>query len=335
MNETLLTLGIESSCDETAVAVLRGTGERLSSLVATQTDLHARYGGVVPEVASRRHADVIRPMVAEALAEAGVGLDDIGLVGATRGPGLVGALLVGLSYAKGLAWARNLPLVGVNHLEGHMAAALLAEPELPMPALFLLVSGGHTELYLMRSFGDLLHLGGTRDDAVGEAYDKVAKMLGMGYPGGALVDAAARRGKAIYDVPVALPGDNCDFSFSGPKTAVRQIVERGEASMEDVCASFQKGAVAALVKKTTVALDRTNPRSLAMVGGVACNSAARQAMRELGERRGMPVAIPEPHLCSDNGLMIAAAAARKFFAAPSLAAWRNFADLDADPGWMP
>ncbi len=335
MRSPLLTLAFESSCDETAVAVLEGERIVRSSVVSTQAELHAKYGGVVPEVACRRHAEVIRPATCEALREAGVTLDDIGLIAATAGPGLVGALLVGLSYAKGIAWGRRLPLVPVNHLEGHMAAALLAEPDLPTPALFLLVSGGHTELYLMRSFGDLTRLGGTRDDAAGEAFDKVARMVGLGYPGGPLVEKRAREGNPRYPVPVALANSDYEFSFSGPKTVIRQLVDKGEGSVEDLCASFQQGVVAALVKKTGVAIERNGPKSLALVGGVAANGAVREGIARLAAEKGLPVAIPPLSLCGDNAAMIAAAGVRRYLLAPDDPRWFAFDRIDADPSWAP
>ena len=292
MNDKLTTLGIESSCDETAAAVMEGKFTQLSSVIASQDEIHNQYGGIVPELACRRHLEMIRPVVAEALDRAGKTLDDIDLVAVTRGPGLVGALLVGLSYAKALAWGRGLPLVGVNHLEGHLMSAFVSRPDMPLPCVSLLVSGGHTELYLIEQIGKLKRLGGTRDDAGGEAFDKVARMLGLGYPGGHAVEQSAKNGKPKYDVPVAMAkSDNLDFSFSGPKTAVKYILRKleedgAEIPVADVCASFQSAVAKALTLKTRLAVEQYNPNSIALVGGVARNGAVREAMYKLGDKMG-------------------------------------------------
>ncbi|MGK7344212.1 MAG: tRNA (adenosine(37)-N6)-threonylcarbamoyltransferase complex transferase subunit TsaD [Candidatus Nitrospinota bacterium M3_3B_026] len=341
MSDDLLTLGIETSCDETAAAVLRGRFEILSSVVASQNEIHNKYGGVVPELACRRHAEVIQPVVMEALARAGIGTGDVGLVAVTRGPGLVGALLVGLSWAKAFAFGRRAPLVGVNHLEGHMASAALSRPDAPMPAVGLAVSGGHTELFLARGWASLEWLGGTMDDAAGEAFDKVAKLLGLGYPGGPVLERAAREGKPVFDIPVALSGSSSlDFSFSGPKTAVRNLVEKikrsgGELPVADICASFQKAVVDALEAKTRLAVERLRPASIAVVGGVAANGALRERMLAMGEELGVEVVIPPPELCSDNAAMIASAGAVRYLENPGAPEFSDYLEMDADPSWLP
>jgi len=338
----LITLGIETSCDETAVAVLRGASQVLSSKVASQDDIHSAHGGIVPELACRRHIELIRPMTASALEKAGVGFKDIDLVAVTRGPGLVGALLVGLSYAKALAWASGLPMVGVNHLEGHVMSAMVENPDMPLPCLALMVSGGHTELFLLSQSHSLEWLSGTRDDAAGEAFDKVARLLGLGYPGGPIIDRLAREGKPVYDVPVALKSeDTLEFSFSGPKTAVKNIVNRlkneiGEKMpVADICASFQSAVVQALYGKTRLAARRFHPASIAVVGGVARNSAVRRAIGALGEELGIPVIIPAPELCTDNAVMIAAAGAGRFLRDRNNPEFHDFQEMDATPSWLP
>ncbi|VAX18743.1 N(6)-L-threonylcarbamoyladenine synthase [hydrothermal vent metagenome] len=341
MVENMITLGLETSCDETAVAVVEGRFNVLSSIVASQDEIHAKYGGIVPELACRRHVEMIRPLVKEALTTAGITLDRVGLVSATRGPGLVGALLVGLSYAKALAWARKLPFAGVNHLEGHVMSAFVQRPDTPLPAVALLVSGGHTELFLVERIGELAHLGGTRDDAVGEAFDKVAKMLSLGYPGGPVVEKMAEQGAPVYNIPVAMANANTlDFSFSGPKTAVKQLIkklekEEGGLNTANICASFQRSAVDALVLKTGFAIEKHNPASILIVGGVASNGALRRAMSRLGEERSVDVVFPSPELCTDNAVMIASAGACSFLDDPQNRAWRDYLTLDADPSWMP
>jgi len=337
----LLTLGIESSCDETAAAVVRGRHEVLSSIVASQHDIHDKYGGIVPELACRRHVEVIRPIVAEALKKAGAKVEDIGLVAVTRGPGLVGALLVGVSYAKAFAFARGLPLCGVNHLHGHVMASFVENPDAPLPMLSLLVSGGHSELFLVERPGAMKRLGGTRDDAAGEVFDKVARMMNLGYPGGPVVEKMAREGTVRFDVPVARlhGGESFDFSFSGPKTAVKNIIrvfeEKGEPTpVADVCASFQKSVIDALTAKTKLAAERVRPKSISLAGGVACNGALRERFKKLGDTLGLPVVIPPAALCADNAVMIAAAGAHMYMDNPESPQWMNYLEMDADPGWM-
>jgi N6-L-threonylcarbamoyladenine synthase len=298
-------LGIETSCDETAAAVLTADGVILSSIVSSQADLHARYGGVVPEVASRRHLELVAPVVREALSEAGIALDEVERVAVTQGPGLVGALLVGLSFAKALAWARSLPLVPTDHLAGHVASLAVAPDPLEPPFTCLLASGGHTLLLAVRAYDDFERVGTTLDDAAGEAFDKGARLLGLGYPGGAEIDRLAREGDPeAFAFPVArVPG--LDFSFSGLKTALLYTVrELGEAETAarraDLAASYQRAIVRALVERLRRAVDETGFERIAVVGGVAANSELRAA---LPEARFAPLA-----LCTDNAAMIASAA---------------------------
>ena len=300
-----LVLGIETSCDETAAAIVTEGGEVLSSVVASQADLHARYGGVVPEVASRRHLELVAPVVRAALDDSGATLDDVSRVGVTQGPGLVGALLVGLSAAKALAWARGLPLVPVDHLRGHVATLYLEPDPLEPPFTCLLASGGHTMVLAVRDRSGFEVLGSTLDDAAGEAFDKGARLLGLGYPGGAELDRLARDGDAdAYAFPVArVPG--LDFSFSGLKTAllyaVRELAETElEARRADLAASYQRAIVRALVGRLRPAAEHTGHRTVAVVGGVAANSELRAALEDA---RFAPLS-----LCTDNAAMIASAA---------------------------
>ena len=300
-----LVLGIETSCDETAAAVVTEDGDVLSSVVASQVDLHARYGGVVPEIASRRHLELVGPVVAAALEDAETTLDDVGLVGVTQGPGLVGALLVGLSAAKAIAWARGLPLVPVDHLRAHVATLYLEPEPLEPPFTCLLASGGHTMVLAVRDRTGFEVLGSTVDDAAGEAFDKGARLLGLGYPGGAALDRLAREGDAeAFSFPVArVPG--LDFSFSGLKTAllyaVRDLPDAELARRRaDLAASYQRAIVQALVGRLRAAAERTGDTTLAVVGGVAANSELRAA---LSEARFAPLA-----LCTDNAAMVASAA---------------------------
>jgi N6-L-threonylcarbamoyladenine synthase len=299
----LLILGLETSCDETAAALVEGGAIR-SNVVASQADLHARFGGVVPEVASRRHLELVMPVVREALGEADASLDDVDAVAVTRGPGLIGALLVGLSAAKALAWGRGLPLIPVNHLHGHVASLYLEPDPLEPPFLCLLASGGHTLLVDVPDHGAFEVLGTTLDDAAGEAFDKGARLLGLGYPGGAEIDRLAREGDPqAFDFPVArVPG--LDFSFSGVKTAllyaVRDLGDELDARKADLAASYQRAIVQALVRRTHEAAERTGAERIAIVGGVAANSELRAALLEA---KAPPLA-----LCTDNAAMIASAA---------------------------
>ncbi len=309
-------LGIETSCDETAAAVLED-GALRSNVVLSQDAVHRSYGGVVPELASRRHLEVVLPVVANALADAGVTLPELDGIAVTCGPGLVGSLLVGLSVAKGFAYAHGLPFVGVNHLEGHIFAGFLADPGLSHPFLALVVSGGHTALYACPAPLSYRLIGQTRDDAAGEAFDKVAKLLGLGYPGGPAVERVAREGdpKAI-PFPVAQITDGApDFSFSGLKTAVSLYVRRQgpltAAQTADVCASFQGTVVKMLVRKTLRAAVRHGIRRILLTGGVAANQALRAALEAECAERGYAWSAPPPVLCTDNAAMIAAAGAAR------------------------
>jgi N6-L-threonylcarbamoyladenine synthase len=300
-----LILGIETSCDETAAALVTDEGEIRSSVVSSQAELHARYGGVVPEVASRRHLELVTPVIREVLSEANATLEDVDRIAVTQGPGLIGALLVGLAAAKAVAWSRRLPLVPVDHLDGHVASLYLQPDPLEPPFLCLLASGGHTMLLDVRTHTERRLLGSTLDDAAGEAFDKGARLLGLGYPGGREIDRLARAGDpSAFDFPIArVPG--LDFSFSGLKTAllyaVRELrAEELEARRADLAASYQRAIVRALVERVREAAERTNLDRVAIVGGVAANSALRAAL---------PDATAAPlSLCTDNAAMIASAA---------------------------
>jgi len=307
-----LILGIESSCDETAAAVVAGGRRVLSNIIASQADLHKKYGGVVPEIASRKHLEMILPTVREALAVAGVTLADVDAIAVTYGPGLVGALLVGLSAAKAMAWAAGKPLIGVNHLHGHIAANFLTD-ELPtFPLVCLVVSGGHTDLIYMEDPQHMELLGRTRDDAAGEAFDKVARSVGLGYPGGPAVERLAAQGDPeAVPLPVAHTEGPYDFSFSGLKTAVLQYVQRtgplSDQQRADLAASFQWAVVRALTEKTVQAARAKRVRQVILAGGVAANQALRRTMAEALEPEGIRLSYPPPALCTDNAAMIAAA----------------------------
>ena len=306
-------LGIETSCDETAAAVLADGRRVLSSVVASQDDVHAPYGGVVPELASRRHIEMIVPVVEKALTDAGVALGDLDGIAVTYGPGLVGSLLVGCSMAKALAWVHRLPLVGGNHLEGHVYASFLTEEAPEYPFLALVVSGGHTALYHASAPLTYHLVGQTRDDAAGEAFDKVAKLLGLGFPGGPIIQRTAERGdpRAI-EFPLAQMTDGAsDFSFSGIKTSVSLYVRRhgplGEAQVADVAASFQAAVVKMLVRQTVRAALRIGVKRVVLTGGVAANGPLRTALHAEAEQHGIRLHIPPPGLCTDNAAMITAA----------------------------
>ncbi len=307
-----LILGIETSCDETAAAVIQRDGVIRSSIVASQAAMHARFGGVVPEVASRRHLELVSPVIQTALDDAGVTLDDISDVAVTEGPGLIGALLVGLATAKAIAFARGLPLFGVNHLHGHVAALYLEPDVLEPPFLCLLASGGHTILAEVSERGDFRPIGASLDDAAGEAFDKGARLLGLGYPGGAELERLAASGDpAAYPLPTAMLGHpGHDFSFSGLKTALRHAVAEhpAEADRPHLAASYQAAIVRSLVGRTAQALDATGHTRAALVGGVAANTVLRQALNDAGAKRGVEVRAAPMRLCSDNAAMIASAA---------------------------
>jgi N6-L-threonylcarbamoyladenine synthase len=307
----MLLLSIETSCDETAAAVVLGGREILSSVISSQIAIHAAYGGVVPEIASRKHLESIAPVISQALREAGVGMEDLEGIAVTRGPGLSGALLVGFSAAKAIAFARKIPFVGVHHIEGHLFAPFL-ERAVDFPFLALVVSGGHTHLYHVEGFGIYTTLGRTIDDAAGEAYDKCAKIMGMPYPGGALIDKMARTGDpGAISLPRPLLRDGTlNFSFSGLKTAVMQQNMKNPVSIpgqdaDDLCASFQEAVCHVLAAKTEAAIRQSGAARLVVAGGVACNSGLRLRMGALCEKLGVELSIPSPSLCGDNAAMLA------------------------------
>jgi len=307
----MLVLAIETSCDETAAALVRDGREVLSSVVSSQVAIHAEYGGVVPEIASRKHLEMIVPVIRQALQSASVSLKNVEGVAVTRGPGLSGALLVGLSVAKAVACARNIPFVGVHHIEGHLFASFLENP-VEFPFIALVVSGGHTSLYLVEGFGRYRTLGRTLDDAAGEAYDKSAKIMGFPYPGGAMIDAMSSTGdpNAIVLPRPLLHNSDLNFSFSGLKTAVLNRVSKFSVSIpsreaDDLCASFQQAVCDVLAAKTLLALDTTGVKRLVVAGGVACNSGLRQRMISLASEQNIELSIPVPSLCGDNAAMLA------------------------------
>jgi len=328
-----LVLGIETSCDETGVGVVAGTTVR-SSLLASQVELHARFGGVVPEVAARAHVEAIRPLVHEALREAGVHPGELDAVAATRGPGLAGALMVGFAFGKTLAWSLGRPFYGIDHMEGHLFAPRLEFPEFTPPAVVLLASGGHSQVVHLRAWGTYATLGGTIDDAAGEAFDKLARFLGLGYPGGPAIDRESAGGdpEAIR-FPRALRDRRYDLSFSGLKTAVVTYLEqarsRGELpSRADVAASVQEAIVDVLVEKTFHAVDDLVVGAVAGGGGVLANRRLRSRFREEAERRGVRCFLPSATLCTDNGAMVAAVGAARLAAGEPADPW----DGDVDPG---
>ena len=307
----MLTLGVESSCDETSVAVVRDGREILSNMISSQIEIHRLFGGVVPEIASRKHVSAILPMLDLALEEAGITMDDVDLICATRGPGLIGALLVGLTAARGLALANHKPFVGVNHIRGHICANYLTHRELEPPFVGLIVSGGHSYLIHVTDYVEFTLYGKTRDDAAGEAFDKVARAMGIGYPGGPVIDKLAKEGKETYELPrVMLEPDSYDFSFSGLKTAVlnelNQAKQKGEAiRVADMAASFQAAVIDVLVEKSFRLAKELGEKTIVLAGGVSANSALRAAMESRGEREGVAIYYPDPVLCTDNAAMIA------------------------------
>lgn len=314
-DNNLLVLGIESSCDETSAAVVRGGREILSNIISSQIDVHKKFGGVVPEVASRKHVEMIDIVIQEALEEACVTLRDIDLIGATYGPGLVGALLVGLSAAKAFAYGAKKKFVGVNHIEGHICADFLAHKDLEPPFICLVVSGGHTNIVYISDYGEFEIMGRTRDDAAGEAYDKIARALGLGYPGGPLIDKLSRSGSgsAVKFPRVSFDDGSLDFSFSGLKTSVLNYLNKAkmegrEINIADTAASFQEAVVDVLVDKSLAAAQLKSSKRIAVAGGVAANSRLRDRLTREGERSGVRVYFPPPVLCTDNAAMIASAA---------------------------
>lgn len=310
----ILILGIESSCDETAAAVVRNGREVCSNVISSQIELHKLYGGVVPEIASRKHIEKINQVIEEALAEAKVTLDDLDAVAVTYGPGLVGALLVGVAEAKAICYAKKKPLVGVHHIEGHVSANYIEHPELEPPFLCLIVSGGHTHLVMVNDYGEYEILGRTRDDAVGEAFDKVARAIGLGYPGGPKIDKLAKEGNpnAIRFPRAKIEDAVYDFSFSGVKSAVLNHINgckmKGEPIVEaDIAASFQKAVTDVLVERTMKAAKEHGVQKVAIAGGVASNSALRQAMQEACDKEQLYLSYPSPIYCTDNAAMIGVA----------------------------
>ena len=309
VDESTVVLGVETSCDETAAAVVMGGNDVLSSVVATQLEIHARFGGVVPEIASRAHVEAMIPVISRAIDESGVPIGRIDAVAATVGPGLIGALLVGVSTAKAMALVLDRPFVGVNHLEAHLYAALLDDPGVQFPMMVLLVSGGNTLFVEMRQHGDYSIIGQTIDDAAGEAFDKVARFLGLGYPGGPAIEVEARKGSAsAIDFPRAMLHDGLDVSFSGLKTAVINHVRKNPSVFTaDVAASFQSACVDVLVVKARRAAIQIDARTVALGGGVAANSLLRSEMRAACESEGLRLVLPSMSMCTDNAAMIASA----------------------------
>lgn len=314
MNEKMLILAIETSCDETSASVVRGGKEVLSNAISSQIALHEKFGGVVPEVASRKHVEKMNPIITEALEVAGVTLQDLDAVAVTYGPGLVGALLVGLAEAKALAFALEIPLIGVHHIEGHISANYI-EHELKPPFLCMVVSGGHSHLVKVEDYGSYTILGRTRDDAVGEAFDKVARSIGLGYPGGPKIDLLAKEGngKAIAFPRAYLEEGSYDFSFSGIKSAVlnylnKMKMKHEEINPADVAASFQEAVVEVIVNKTMMAAEREGLTDIALAGGVASNSRLREAMTTAAKDHGYNLYYPSPIFCTDNAAMIGVAA---------------------------
>ena len=305
----ILMLGIETSCDETSVSVVKNGREVLSNVINSQIKIHEQYGGVVPEIASRNHVQAISYVTRKALEDANVTFDKITAISCTYGPGLVGALLVGVSYAKGLAFALNKPLVGVNHIEGHIAANYITFKELQPPFLCLVISGGHTHLVYVKEYNKFEILGKTRDDAIGEAFDKVARVIGLGYPGGPKIDKLAKDGKPNIDLPKT-HFENLDFSFSGIKTKILNLHNQNpQINKADLCASFEKTATDVLIDNTKKALEQLNLKKVALAGGVSANSYIRDRFKQL---ENIDIFYPEIQLCTDNAAMIASAGYYKY-----------------------
>jgi len=309
-----LILSIESSCDETAAAVVRDGREVLSNVISSQIETHKKFGGVVPEVASRQHLEAINPVIEQAISDANVSLSDIDYIAVTHAPGLVGALLVGVSAAKALSFSLGIPLIGVHHIRGHICANFIEHPELTPPFVCLVASGGHSHIVHVKDYTDFEVLGQTRDDAAGEAFDKVARVLGLGYPGGPLIDKLAKEGnpEAVRFPRVRMDKDSLDFSFSGVKTAVINYLHKAEQNKEeinkaDIAASFQAAVTDALCEHTIEAALKSGSKIVALAGGVASNSELRSKMTEHGKKHGISVVYPPPVLCTDNAAMIACA----------------------------
>ena len=306
MKETLV-LGIESSCDETSVAVVKNGREVLSNVIDTQIKIHEQFGGVVPEIASRNHIEAISRVTKLALEQANVKLEDIDVIAPTYGPGLVGALLVGVSYGRGLAYALNKPLVGVNHLEGHISANYITHPDLEPPFLCMLTSGGNTQIVYVKDYCDMEVLGRTRDDAIGEAFDKVARVIGLTYPGGPKIDKLAEQGKATINFPKT-HFENLDFSFSGIKTAVINLHHKNsEVNKADLCMSFEKAVTEVLTENIEKAINQTGIKKVVLAGGVSANTHIREEFEKLGQKLNVQIYKPDLKLCTDNAAMIGSA----------------------------
>lgn len=306
MKETLV-LGIESSCDETSVAVVKNGREVLSNVIDTQIKIHEQFGGVVPEIASRNHIEAISRVTKLALEQANVKLEDIDVIAPTYGPGLVGALLVGVSYGRGLAYALNKPLVGVNHLEGHISANYITHPDLEPPFLCMLTSGGNTQIVYVKDYCDMEVLGRTRDDAIGEAFDKVARVIGLTYPGGPKIDKLAEQGKATINFPKT-HFENLDFSFSGIKTAVINLHHKNpEVNKADLCMSFEKAVTEVLTENIEKAIKQTEIKKVVLAGGVSANTHIREEFEKLGQKLNVQIYKPDLKLCTDNAAMIGSA----------------------------
>lgn len=319
--EDIIILGIESSCDETSCSIVKNGREILSNVINSQIDIHQKFGGVVPEIASRNHVEVISDVTKKALEEAGVSFDDIDGIACTYGPGLVGALLVGVSYAKGLSYALKKPLVATNHIQGHIASNYLTFKKLEPPFLCLIISGGHTHLVHVKDYQNFQILGKTRDDAIGEAFDKVARVIGLGYPGGPKIDKLAKTGKPLIKLPKT-HFDNLDFSFSGIKTAVINLNHKDpNINKADLAISFEKAVTDVLIENTINAVKQLKIDKIALAGGVSANSYIRERFTELGERENLQIYYPELVLCTDNAAMIASAGYYNFIN-------KKFANLD-------
>ena len=305
--KNIITLGIESSCDETSVAIVKNGREVLSNIINSQISIHEKFGGVVPEIASRKHIEAISAVTKEALEQAKMEFKDIDVISCTYGPGLVGALLVGLSYAKAVSYSLNKPLIGVNHIEGHIAANYIKYKELKPPFLCLIISGGHTHLVNIKNYTEFEILGKTKDDAIGEAFDKVARVIGLEYPGGPKIDKLAQTGNANIKLPETY-FDNLDFSFSGIKTAVLNLNHKNpNLNKNDLCASFQKSVTNMLINNTEKAIKKLGVNKIALAGGVSANSYIREQFMQLGKRLNLEVYYPDLKLCTDNAAMIACA----------------------------
>lgn len=338
MQEDILTLGIETSCDDTALALVRGRNDVLFSVISSQIKSHSVYGGVVPELASRMHQEMIMPLLEKVLHVSGIKdpSEEIGLIAVTAGPGLMGSLLVGVMTAKALSQAWGIPIIGVNHLEGHIFANVAANRELVPPFISAIVSGGHTEIVCVRNFGEYELLGSTRDDAAGEAYDKIAKMMGLGYPGGPVIDRLSYSGDPeSYPLPTPLSTTGkVEFSFSGLKTAAVNIIRNSEKTVtsikkEDICASFQKAVINSLTCKIKLAADMTGIKRLTLSGGVAANSGLRRKLEEMSEQEGWELFLPPLKMCTDNAVMIASAGADSYTRGN-----RSDLSLSPDPSWQ-